>query len=105
MNLVYLDNAASSWPKPAQVAEAMHKVIVENGANPGRGSHAMAVNASRILFETRMNLAKLFNISNANDISFALNATHALNQAIKGFLKPGDHVICTSLEQDRKSVV
>lgn len=100
MELVYLDNAASSWPKPPQVAEAMHQVIVENGANPGRGSHAMAVSASRILFQTRMNLAKLFNISNANDISFALNTTHALNQAIQGYVKPGDHVICTSIEHN-----
>lgn len=100
MDLVYLDNAASSWPKPAQVAEAMHRVIVENGANPGRGSHAMAVGASRILFEARMNLAKLFNINNANDISFALNTTQALNQAIKGYLNKGDHVICTSIEHN-----
>lgn len=96
----YFDNAASSWPKPPAVMEAMNKVLVEYSANPGRGSHKMAVRASRTLFEARKNLAKLFNINNPNHISYTLNATHALNQAIKGFLKAGDHVICSSIEHN-----
>ena len=78
----------------------MMQCMQEYAANPGRGSHQMAVKASRVLFETRKNIAKLFGIRNPNDISFALNTTHALNQAIKGFVKPGDHVICTNVEHN-----
>ncbi|WP_420832436.1 aminotransferase class V-fold PLP-dependent enzyme [Paenibacillus periandrae] len=78
----------------------MQECMLHAAANPGRGSHQMAVKASRILFETRKQLAKLFKIKNPNDISFALNTTMALNQAILGFLKEGDHVICTSVEHN-----
>jgi cysteine desulfurase family protein len=98
--LYYFDNAASSWPKPNQVIEAMTICMQEYAANPGRGSHQMAVKASRVLFETRKNIAKLFAISNPNDICFTSNTTEALNLAIKGFLKSGDHVISTSIEHN-----
>ncbi len=98
--VIYLDHAATSWPKPPQVIEAMQQALIHDSANPGRGSHAMAVRASRILFNTRKKLARLFHIGNPNDISFALNTTGALNQAIKGFVKPGDHVIATSVEHN-----
>jgi cysteine desulfurase family protein len=99
-HILYLDNAASSWPKPPSVMEAMTRCIASNGANPGRGSHQMAVSASRILFNTRKNAAKLFGVRNPNDISFALNTTEALNLAIKGFVKEGQHVICTAVEHN-----
>nr|WP_208414744.1 aminotransferase class V-fold PLP-dependent enzyme [Paenibacillus castaneae] len=99
-SVIYLDHAATSWPKPAAVTEAVVNAMINDAANPGRGSHAMAVRASRILFETRKQLAKLFNIKNPNDIAFASNTTMALNMAIKGFLKPGDHVIATSVEHN-----
>lgn len=69
-------------------------------ANPGRGSHQMAVQASRVLFEGRKRLAKLFKVKNPNDIVYALNTTMALNLAIKGFVKEGDHVICTAVEHN-----
>lgn len=98
--LIYLDNAATSWPKPPGVAEAMVRCLQEDAANPGRGSHAMAVRASRIVFEARKRLAKLFHVHNPNDIAFTLNTTHALNMAIQGLLKPGDHVIASSLEHN-----
>jgi cysteine desulfurase family protein len=98
--LIYLDNAATSWPKPPSVTEAMIRCLNEAAANPGRGSHSMAVKASRILFEARKKLARLFNIANPNDIAFTLNATHALNMAIQGWLRPGDHVVTTSLEHN-----
>ncbi len=100
MDVKYFDNAASSWPKPPEVIEAMTECMREYASNPGRGSHKMAVRASRTLFEARKNLAKLFAVKNPNDISFALNTTGALNQAIKGFLKPGDHVVCTAIEHN-----
>jgi cysteine desulfurase family protein len=98
--IIYLDNAATSWPKPPSVLEAMERNMRESAANPGRGSHTMAVKASRVLFETRKRLARLFRIGNPNDIAFTLNTTHALNLAIQGLLKPGDHVISTSLEHN-----
>ncbi|MBW5448795.1 aminotransferase class V-fold PLP-dependent enzyme [Cohnella sp. CFH 77786] len=98
--LIYMDNAATSWPKPPGVAEAMARCLEESSANPGRGSHTMAVRASRILFEGRKRLARLFRVANPNDIAFTLNATHALNMAIQGLLQPGDHVIATSLEHN-----
>ncbi|MBP1994607.1 cysteine desulfurase family protein [Paenibacillus eucommiae] len=99
-DIIYLDNAATSWPKPPAVLQAMQTCMLEYAANPGRGSHQMAVKASRALFETRKQVAKLFGVRNPNDISFALNTTHALNQAIKGYLREGDHVICTNIEHN-----
>ncbi len=98
--VIYLDHAATSWPKPPEVTEAVMQAMLHDSANPGRGSHAMAVRASRILFEARKQLSKLFNIKNPNDIAFASNTTMALNMALKGFLKPGDHVIATSVEHN-----
>ncbi|WP_284643031.1 aminotransferase class V-fold PLP-dependent enzyme [Paenibacillus silviterrae] len=100
MSLIYLDNAASSWPKPPQVLEGMRLSMEQAAANPGRGSHQMAVQASRVLFEGRKRLAKLFKVKNPNDIVYALNTTMALNLAIKGFVKEGDHVICTAVEHN-----
>lgn len=99
-SVIYLDHAATSWPKPPAVTEAVINAMLNDAANPGRGSHAMAVRASRILFETRKHLAKLFNIKNPNDIAFTSNTTMSLNMAIKGWLKPGDHVIATSVEHN-----
>jgi cysteine desulfurase family protein len=98
--IIYLDNAATSWPKPPSVWEAMERNMKESAANPGRGSHDMAVKASRVVFEARKRLARLFRISNPNDIAFTMNTTHALNLAIQGLLNPGDHVIATSLEHN-----
>lgn len=98
--LIYLDHAATSWPKPPEVMNAVMNAMHHDAANPGRGSHAMAVRASRILFDTRKQLAKLFNIRNPNDIAFTSNTTMALNMAIKGFVKPGDHVIASSVEHN-----
>lgn len=100
LRIIYLDNAASTWPKPPGVAEAAARMIAECAAGPGRGNHRMALAAGRVLMETRMLLARLFGIRNPADIAFAANATAALNLAIKGYLKPGDHVVSTSLEHN-----
>lgn len=97
---IYLDNAATSWPKPTGVIEAMERCMREASANPGRGSHEMALKASRVLFEGRKTLAKLFRVKNPNDIAFTLNTTYALNMAIQGLMKPGDHVVTTMLEHN-----
>ena len=97
---IYFDHAATSWPKPKQVVEAVTEAMLHTSANPGRGSHKMAVQASRILFNTRKELAKLFNIKNPNDIVFTYNTTMSLNMAIKGILNDGDHVISTHVEHN-----
>lgn len=98
--IIYLDHAATSWPKPPEVVEAMRDAIIHDGANPGRGSHRMAVSAGRIVFEARKALAELFRIANPNDIALTFNTTIALNMAIKGLLKPGDHVVATAVEHN-----
>jgi len=98
--IIYLDHAATSWPKPPMVLEAMRKAMEEAGANPGRGSHRMAVEASRVLYGTRKVLADLFGVNNPNDIALTSNTTEALNLAIKGYLREGDHVIATMVEHN-----
>ncbi|WP_339220782.1 aminotransferase class V-fold PLP-dependent enzyme [Paenibacillus sp. FSL W7-1332] len=98
--IVYLDHAATSWPKPPEVFEAMRKAMEEAAANPGRGSHRMAVKASRVLYGTRRTLADLFGVKNPNDIALTSNTTEALNLAIKGYLREGDHVIATMIEHN-----
>jgi cysteine desulfurase family protein len=97
---IYFDNAATTWPKPPGVMEAMCHVLAESGANPGRGSHRMAMQASRILFQTRKKIAELFQVYNPNDIVFTLNTTMALNLAIIGFVQDGEHVICSAVEHN-----
>ncbi|WP_411502980.1 aminotransferase class V-fold PLP-dependent enzyme [Brevibacillus centrosporus] len=100
MAIIYLDNAASTWPKPPAVKEMMAEVIDDFAANPGRGGHTLGMKASKSVFRTRVQLSRLFGIQNPNNLFFYLNATQALNQAIKGFLKPGDHVVSSSVEHN-----
>ncbi len=100
MRVIYLDNAASTWPKPPAVKENMAEVIEHFAANPGRGGHALAMKASKAVFRTRIELSRLFGIQNPNDLFFYMNATQALNQAIKGLLKEGDHVVSSSIEHN-----
>ncbi|MEC0373521.1 aminotransferase class V-fold PLP-dependent enzyme [Paenibacillus chibensis] len=98
--IVYLDHAATSWPKPPEVMQAMQKAMVEAAANPGRGSHKMAVKASRVMFESRRALSRLLRVHNPNDVVFTHNTTEALNLAIKGILRKGDYVVATMVEHN-----
>jgi cysteine desulfurase family protein len=98
--MIYLDNAATSWPKPPGVKEAMFKFMEEIGANPGRSGHLLSIEAARILYETREALATCFNVKDSSRIVFTLNATESINLALKGLLKPGDHVITSSMEHN-----
>ena len=101
MPIIYFDQAASSFPKPDTVANAVIKAINEFGANPGRGGHQLANQAASVIYETRVKLAKLFGEKDPNNVIFCQNATHALNQGIKGLhLEKGDHVISTSYEHN-----
>jgi cysteine desulfurase/selenocysteine lyase len=93
-------NAATSFPKPPQVTEAMVHYMNEVGANPGRSGHQLAVEAARIVQHTRESLAKLFNILDPTRIVFGMNVTEALNTVIYGFLKEGDHVIISAMEHN-----
>lgn len=98
-NFVYLDHAATSWPKPPEVAAAMMDAM-QFGANAGRGNHSLAMGSGRVLVKTRSLLAELFGVSNAQDIAFTHNTTMSLNMAIRGSLKSGDHVISTMTEHN-----
>lgn len=97
---VYLDNSATSWPKPEVVYQAVDRFAREIGANPGRSSYESALESGRVLLEARTLLAELFHAPNPSSIVLAFNATDALNMAIKGLLEPGDHVVTTSMEHN-----
>lgn len=97
--MIYFDNAATTMKKPQQVVKAVTEALCSMG-NSGRGSHDASLDASRVIYETRVKLAELFNAENPSRIAFAANATEALNIAIKGILCAGDHVITTALEHN-----
>ena len=98
--IIYLDNAATSWPKPKTVLEAMAYFMNEVGANPGRSGHRLSVEAGRLILSARENVAKLFNIEDPMHVVFGLNATDGLNLAIRGTVRKGDHVITSSMEHN-----
>ncbi|MGX8773795.1 MAG: aminotransferase class V-fold PLP-dependent enzyme [Bacillota bacterium] len=97
--MIYLDNAATSWPKPEGVYDAVSEAI-RRGGNPGRGSSEQAKAAAGDLTEARTVLARLFNIADPDRVIFTLNATDAINMALKGILEPGDHVITSRMEHN-----
>lgn len=99
--MIYLDQAASSFPKPQQVLERMTEAMKEYTANPGRSGHQLAQRANQVIFETRVKLANNFGLSDPSYCAFFLNATIALNQAIKGInWCADDHIITTSFEHN-----
>jgi len=97
---VYLDNAATSWPKPETVYRAVDHFMREVGCTPGRGGHRREEEAQRIADETRAALAQLFHAPDPQGVAFTLNATQAINMALKGLLHPGDHVVTSSIEHN-----
>ncbi|MDR1963309.1 MAG: aminotransferase class V-fold PLP-dependent enzyme [Planctomycetaceae bacterium] len=98
--LIYLDNAATSYPKPESVYRAVDKALREQCGNPGRASHRLAVSAGRILGDARLFCARLFNAEKPEQIVFTANATTAVNMVLKGLLNSGDHLITGSLEHN-----
>jgi cysteine desulfurase family protein len=98
--MIYLDNAATSFPKPEQVFKGMEVFVRSSAANPGRSGHRRAVEAESMINETRRLVARLFGFSRPERIAFTLNATDALNMAMKGLLRPGDHAITSVLEHN-----
>ena len=97
---IYFDNAATSSPKPPEVLERVSAALTEFNANPGRSGHSVALSAAREVLSTRVRLASLMNAGEETNIAFAFNCTDALNLAIKGALRYGDHVITTQLEHN-----
>lgn len=98
--MIYLDNAATTFPKPNEVYKEVLNCMENYAANPGRGSYDMAIKASRKVTDTREEIAKLFNIKDLFDVIFTCSATEGLNIGIKGFLKIKDHVITTCMEHN-----
>ncbi len=98
--MIYLDNGATTFPKPVSVLKAVDDTIKYYGANPGRGGHKMAIKASAIVYNTRVKLAELFDVSDPSNIVFTNNCTTALNTVIKGLVKSGEHIIISSLEHN-----
>jgi cysteine desulfurase family protein len=97
---IYLDNAATSWPKPETVYQAVDHFMRQVGATPGRGGHRREQEALRIADEARQALARLFNAPDPQGVVFTMNATQAINMALKGLLRPGDHVLASSIEHN-----
>lgn len=99
-NPIYMDHAATSFPKPEVVAEAMVENLREFSANPGRSGHFLSLEASRALFEARETVAEFFRVDDSRKVIFTKNVTEALNLAIYGLLRQGDHVVTTSMEHN-----
>src|SRR5207245_3650921 len=101
--MIYLDNAATSFPKPEAVYQTLDRFARHDLANPGRAGHKMALSAERALDDTRHLLNQFFHGEGLERFVFTLNCTDALNMAFKGVLTDGDHVITTDLEHNSVS--
>ena len=97
---IYFDQAATSYPKPKSVVEAMVHFMSEVGVNVGRGSYREAYTADHVVYETRELLKTLFNASDSKNVIFTANITQSLNMVLKGYLKPGDHVLVSAMEHN-----
>ena len=100
MEKIYLDNGATSFPKPKEVADAVYEYMTSVGTNINRGGYQAAYDLEGTVFETREMLADLFGYSDCKNVVFTKNITESLNIVLKGFLKPGDHVLCSSMEHN-----
>lgn len=99
-NKVFLDNAATSYPKPEIVQQAMMDYLAHIGASPGRGGYNLSLEAARIVLDTREIIRKLFNAPSEDQVIFTPNVTYSLNIALQGLLRPSDHVVTTSMEHN-----
>lgn len=97
--MIYLDNAATTYPKPRSMYQVWNRAMTAWGANPGRSGHAMSMAASRAVFASRSRCAEFFGAEPENTV-FTLNCTHALNTAIKGLARPGAHFVLSDIEHN-----
>lgn len=100
MNRIYLDQASTSFPKAPGVAQAMMDYLAMNGVNVNRGCYSSAYSAEEVIYETRQLLAELFHFSKCKNVIFTPNVTTSLNFILKGFLKPGDHILVSAMEHN-----
>ncbi len=98
--MIYLDNAATTYPKPRSVHNAVMRAMNNYGANPGRSGHSMSMASALEIYKCRETAAEMFNAPGAECVVFTLNCTHATNMVLKGLLKPGDHVVTSCLEHN-----
>lgn len=97
---IYLDNAATTFPKPDRVYRAVEHALVHIGVAPGRGGYRRGLEATRLVFEAREAVAELFGVADSSRIVFTHSATESLNLAVGGYLRPGDHVVTTTMEHN-----
>ncbi len=98
--MIYLDNAATTYPKPAGVGEAVNKCMLCAGGNAGRGAHSLALAASKIIFDCRESAAEMFGASDSDRVFFTPNTTYGINAVLKGLLREGDHVLISDMEHN-----
>jgi len=97
---VYLDNSSTTFPKPKQVIDSMYNYMLNIGGNSGRGNYSNSLQSNRYLYEAREIICNFFNYDSPSNVIFTSNVTISLNMLIKGILKPGDHVITSSMEHN-----
>ena len=100
MNKIYLDNASTTFPKPEAVPKAVYEYMTTQGSNINRGCYDSAYDVEELVFETRQMLAELFHGGDCKNVVFTKNVTESLNVILKGFLKPGDHVLVSAMEHN-----
>ena len=100
MPKIYLDNASTTFPKPKEVAETVYHYMTQVGSNVSRGGYDNAYRTEELVYETRQNLADLFNSPDCKNVIFTKNITESLNIILKGFLHSGDHVLVSSMEHN-----
>ena len=98
--IIYLDNAATTWPKPPKVVEAVVNYLNNIGGNPGRSGHSMSVEAARVVFDCREAVANLFGISDPLKVAFTHNASYALNIVIRGLCQKPLRIVSTMMEHN-----
>jgi cysteine desulfurase family protein len=98
--MIYLDNAATTYPKPDSVRRAVAAALLNYGANPGRAGHDMSLAAAEEIYRCRTAAADFFHAPGPECVAFTLNCTHAVNYVLKGILKPGDHAVTSCLEHN-----
>ncbi len=97
---IYLDNAATTWPKPEVVYQAVDEYQRRIGCSPGRSTYADALAADRVVLEARLAVARWLRVGPADHVLFAFNGTDALNMALRGLIRPGDHVVTTMADHN-----
>jgi len=97
---IYLDNAATSFPKPKQVSEAVYDFMTNNGTSSGRGAYKKAMESDFIIYECRKLIGELFNFKSPKNVIFTSNVTESINMVLRGMIKENNHVITSSLEHN-----